>query len=241
VSVGRPAGTTFPVRVSRLETVVPRVVRVTFTGESLRDFPEPSPGGHLRIFFGEVEPEGDGARYARRTFTPRWFDRDAAELVVELVLHGEGLATNWVAQAEVGDPAVISGPGGRYRPAPVDGTFVLAVDDTAVPAAGTVIEHLPGGTELIVVCEVTDEADERPLSDVRAPDVVWLHRADTDAAPGQLLEERVQLLPADLRAGWFIAAEARTVRRLHRHVLEDRSVDPEVVEARGYWRQREPG
>ena len=228
---GRAPRTSYPARVRGVEQVVPRVVRVTFEG--LHDLPAPAPGGHLRIAFVEVEPEGEEARYLRRTFTPRRFDAEAGELDVEFVLHGPGLATDWVRSAQTGDPVVVSGAGGRYRPQAVDGRFVIAVDDTGVPAAGTVVEALPADTELTVLCEVTDADDERPISPEREVDVTWLHRSD-----GADLEAAVGALPADLVAGWFVATEARTVRRLHRHLLEDRGAAPDTIEARGYWRAR---
>jgi NADPH-dependent ferric siderophore reductase len=210
--------------------VVPRVVRVTFG--QLHDLPPPAPGGHLRIAFVEEEPEGDEARYLRRTFTPRRFDPAAGELDVEFVLHGPGLATDWVRSAQPGDPVVVSGAGGRYRPEPVDRQFVIAVDDTGVPAAGTVVEALPPDTGLTVLCEVTDADDERPISPEREVAVTWLHRST-----GGDLEAAVRALPTDLRAGWFVAAEARVVRRLDRHLRDERGA--EAVEARGYWRRRE--
>lgn len=237
----RAPRTSYPARVASVEPVAPRVVGVTFAGPALVDLPEPSPGGHLRIAFVAEEPEGPEARYLRRTFTPRRLDRAAAELYVEFVLHGAGLAADWARRAQVGDPVVISGPGGRYRPRAVDGRFVIVVDDTGVPAAGTVIESLPADTELTVLCEVTDADDERPLTPGWEGPVAWLHRAPTGAEPGELLEARVRALPADLVAGWFVAAEARTVRRIHRHLLEDRSVPDDAVEPRGYWRRRDPG
>jgi NADPH-dependent ferric siderophore reductase len=229
------------VQVARVERVVPRVVRVTFAGESLREFPEPAPGAHVRITFGPTEVEGPEARYHRRTLTPRFVEQEAGELVAEFVIHGDGLAANWAAAAQPGHPAVIRGPGGRYRPQAVDGRFVIAVDDTGVPAAGTVIEALPADVELVVLCEVTDEADERPVTPTRDVDVTWLHRAASGAGPGERLEAAVRGLPADLRAGWFVAAESRTVRRIDRHLRDERGVDPAAIEARGYWRHRGSG
>lgn len=237
---GRAPRTSYPAQVASIEQVAPRVVGVTFAGAALADLPEPLPGGHLRIAFAAEEPDGPEARYLRRTFTPRRFDRAAGSLYVEFVLHGDGLAANWARVAAVGDPVVISGPGGRYRPRAVDGRFVIVVDDTGVPAAGTVIEALPADTELTVLCEVTDADDERPLSPGWTGSVSWLHRASSGAEPGVLLEAGVRALPTDLVAGWFVAAESRTVRRIHRHLLEDRSVPDDDVEPRGYWRRREP-
>ncbi len=103
-----------------------------------------------------------------------------------------------------------------------------------IPAAGTVVEALPADVELVVLCEVTDADDERPISPERDVDVTWLHRE-----AGADLEAAVRALPADLTAGWFVATEARTVRRLHRHLLDDRGVTAEAIEARGYWRRRD--
>lgn len=237
--MNRPAARVFPARVTAVERVVPRVVRVTFAGDSLRELPEPTPGGHLRLFFDEREPEGTEARYLRRTFTPRWFDRERGEVVCEFVLHGEGLASDWAQQAAVGDPVVVSGPGGRYRPEAVDGRFVIVVDDTGVPAAGTVVEALPVDTEVHALVEVTDGDDHRPLSPERDVPVSWLHRKPGEARPGTLLEAAVADLPDDLTAGWFVAAEARTVRRIHRHLVDERGVDDDHVEPRGYWRLRD--
>jgi NADPH-dependent ferric siderophore reductase len=239
---GRPPRTSYKATVSAVERLLPRLIGVTFTGPALRDLPEPAPGGHLRIAFVEEEPDGEEARYLRRTFTPRRFDRATTELYVEFVLHGSGLAADWARGATPGDPVVISGAGGRYRPEAVDGRFVIAVDDAGVPAAATVVEALPPDTEVLVLCEVEDSDDERILTPERDVPVTWLHRSagdGTHAEPGELLEAAARALPDDLRAGWFVASEARTVRQIHRHLLEDRGVPPERAEARGYWRRRQ--
>lgn len=235
-AAGSPA---FPARVVGVRTVVPRVVAVTFGGPALADLPPPSPGGHVRLFFGEQEPDGPEARYLRRTMTPRRFDAARAELEVEFVLHGSGLAADWARSAAPGDPVVVSGAGGRYRPEPVAGRFVAAVDDTGIPAAGTIAEALPAATDLLVLAEVTDADDERPITDQRPVGVRWLHRSSVGAGPGELLEAAVRDLSEGTEAGWFVAAEARTVRRLHRHLVEERGVPDEHVEPRGYWRRRD--
>jgi NADPH-dependent ferric siderophore reductase len=236
---GRPERVTYSARVKAVRSIRPRVVSVTFTGPGLKDLPSPSPGGHLRLFFGEGEPPGNEARYLRRTFTPRRFDPSTGDLEIEIVLHGSGVAADWARTAAPGDPVVISGAGGRYRPAAVDGRFVIAVDDTGVPAAGTVIEALPATTAVTVLCEVSDADDERPVAD-RDVAVEWLHRDSAGAQPGALLEARVRDLPADLAAGWFVASESRVVRRIHGHLLDERGAPSDDVEARGYWRQRDP-
>lgn len=115
--------------------------------------------------------------------------------------------------------------------------FAIAVDDTAIPAAGTVIEAVPNGVDMIAICEVIDADDERHLTTIRKIDVQWLHRASTDAEPGALLHEGVTALPGDLDADWFVACEAGAMRRIRSHLRSDRHVAPERVQTRGYWRR----
>jgi NADPH-dependent ferric siderophore reductase len=174
-----------------------------------------------------------------RTYTPRRFDADRRELDVEFVLHGTGVAANWAAKAQVGDQLTVMGPGGRYHPLAQSGMFVVVVDDTAIPAAGTVIEALPETTEIFALCEVTDRSDERPLSADRVVDITWLHRNPGSFEPGALLFDAVKDLPADLDADWFVACEAGAMRQLRTHLITDRHVDPGRLHTRGYWRRGE--
>ncbi|WP_436794631.1 siderophore-interacting protein [Actinospongicola halichondriae] len=220
--------------VTRIHRPAPRVVAVTLRGDSLAEFTPPSPGGHIKIAF-----DTGGDRPTMRTYTPRRFDPDTLELDIEFVLHGDGVAATWAASADTGDQLTVLGPGGRYRPAAPSGVFVIAVDDTAIPAAGTVIEALPHGTEIIALCEVNDGSDERSLSTIGDLDVRWLHRSATQDPPGALLRAAVEDLPAGLDADWFVACEAAAMRGIRNHLRTTRGVDPKRLQTRGYWRQGE--
>jgi NADPH-dependent ferric siderophore reductase len=85
------------VRVTRVEQLSPRMVRVTFTGDDLGAFAWNGPAAHIKLIFpedGQTEPlmpQPDGPRSTRmRTYTPRRFDPAVPELDVEFVLHAEG-------------------------------------------------------------------------------------------------------------------------------------------------------
>lgn len=229
----RKGRTAHQLTVTRARHVVPRVVAVTLQGDSLAAFTPPSPGGHIKIAFESSDGEGP----IMRTYTPRRFNPDRLELDVEFVLHGDGIAASWAATAEVGDRLTAMGPGGRYLPAAPSGIFVIAVDETGMPAAGTVIEALPAETEIVVLCEVADHTDERPLTHTRDLDVIWLHRSA--AEPGALLHTALQDLPAALDADWFVATEAAAMRRIRNHLRTDRQIAPERLQTRGYWRSGE--
>ena len=97
-------------------------------------------------------PGGD--RPTIRTLTPRRVDADELELDVEIVVHGNGIASRWAASATPGTRAAISGPGRGYtidRDAP---PFVLAGDETAIPAMSQLLELLPAETPVAVHVEV---------------------------------------------------------------------------------------
>lgn len=230
----RPGRTAHELTVTRIERPVARVVSVTLHGESLATFSPPNPGGHVKLAFDQ----GAG-RPTMRTYTPRRFDRDRLELDIEFVLHGDGVAARWAAAARIGDQVTVMGPGGRYQPSAPSGGFVIAVDDTAIPAAGTIIDALPNGVDILAICEVTDSDDERPLTPTRDIDVTWLHRAPDDAEPGALLHAAVAALPADLDADWFVACEAGAMRRIRSHLRTDRQIADERLQTRGYWRRGE--
>lgn len=198
-------------------------------------FTPPNPGGHIKIAF-ELP---DGQPPVMRTYTPRRFDPDRFELDVEFVLHGDGVAANWAAAARRGDQLTVMGPGGRYQPTASSGTFVIVVDETAMPAAGTVIEALPADTEIVALCEVVDQGDERPMTPIRDIDVTWLHRTGSDVEPGALLQPAVANLPIDLDADWFVACEASAMRRIRQHLRNDRQIAPDRLQTRGYWRRGE--
>ncbi len=233
-------------QVARVEQVLPRLTRVTFGGDELAGFGPAKPGGHIKLLFPEPgvdwQPVGRGEtsnapRPPSRTYTPRRFDAAQGTLEVEFVLHGDGIATNWLEQAKPGDPLFIGGPGGGYDIPEDAEALVLLADDTALPATGMMLEALPDGCLPYVFCEVTDTDDNRPLS----PDVPstpnWLYRAENNARPGSLLEEAAKALETPPgNCYWWIACEAATMRRIRQHLLKERGIELSHIHSRGYWK-----
>src|ERR1700687_765061 len=95
-------------QVSRIEPLTPHVARITLTGDDLHDFTSASFDDHIKVFFpapGEDKPvvpvAGPDApvfaaaqpRPIARDYTPRRFDREAGELVIDFVLHDVGPAS----------------------------------------------------------------------------------------------------------------------------------------------------
>lgn len=228
------------VHVVRIDELGPRLRRITFGGETLAGFAAPRPGAHLKLFFGDLpadwRPEPGGLRPLARTYTPRRFDAQRNELEVEFVLHGDGVASTWAAQAQVGTPLTLAGPGGGHDISSDWTHVVLLVDETALPAAGMIMDALPEGCSVTLVGEVDDAQDERVPSQRPVQHLTWLHRGPTGAAPGALLQALANTMALPPDAQWFVACEAGAMRAIKSTLLTERRLNRDQLISRGYWK-----
>ena len=234
----KPRKPRYPATVKRVEHLTPRMVRVTFTSPELADFAWNGPAAHIKLIFGTMpEPGSDAPRPTMRTYTPRRFDRDTRELDVDIMLHGDGPASNWAAQAAVGQTLTIAGPGRNYLVDPSADWFLLAGDDTAIPAISTILEALPPTARATVFIEVVDRDDECELPAHRNAKVIWLHRGSDPRHAGGPLEASLRNLALPDGSGRiYVACEAGAMRRIRAHLLADKTINREHVITRGYWK-----
>ena len=74
--------------------------------------------------FADVPPE---KKPSVRTITVRRVDVEARQIAVDIVTHGEhGVAGQWAASAQPGQPIYLMGPGGAYTPDPAADWHLLA-------------------------------------------------------------------------------------------------------------------
>ena len=239
---GRPRSPTRLVTVERVERLTPLLTRVTFTGDALAGFGPPRPAAHIKLLFpadgSGWSPDDEAApRPPRRTYTPRRFDARARSLEVDFVHHGDGLAAGWAARAKPGQVLYVNGPGGGYD-VPADASdIILVADDTALPAAATIMEATPDTCRVTVLAEVAGRSEQRPLGTRDEVQPTWLLRDADASVPGSLLENAVRNLAAPSPTTcWWIACEAAAMRRIRKHLLLERGVDPGRVHTRGYWK-----
>ena len=247
--------TTKPTRRFRLVEVVavrpltPRLVQVALAGDALDGFEIAAPTQHVKLLFpgpGEDAPAlpefgPDGLRFPEgrprptmRTFTPRRFDAASTTLEVDFVLHGEGPASAWARQAAPGQRIAVAGPGGRM-PLPLGpGRWIVAGDESAIPAIATLLEALPASASAEVYVEVDDASDEIEFESEAAVAATWLHRSPGHF--GQTLAAAVSDVDVSGAAGVWIACEATAVRKIRRALLTERGADPTSLVTRGYWR-----
>jgi NADPH-dependent ferric siderophore reductase len=182
----------------------------------------------------------DGRRPAIRTFTPLRVDPEALSLDLEIVIHGRGVASEWADAAQPGDHAAISGLGRGYaidRDAPA---FLLAGDETAIPAISQLLEALPPGPPVQVHIEVAQADARLALPDHPSATVEWCDRPP-GSPPGSALVTAIA--GADIAPGARVwaAGEAAAVQRIRRHLFEDRGLPRPQASVRGYWKHGRTG
>jgi len=231
------------------------MARVTLAGPDLEGLTVPHPAASVRLLLPSpgtrelVMPTWernefllpDGQRATIRTFTPRRVDPEALELELDVVIHdGDGVACRWAQGAEPGDPAAVSGPGRGYTFDADAPGFLLAGDETAIPAISQLLEALPAETPVQVLVEVAQPDARLGLSEHRRATVQWCDLAP-GSPPGDALVAAVR--DADLVAGVRVwaAGEAASMQRIRRHLFDDRELPRVQTAVRGYWKHGRRG
>jgi NADPH-dependent ferric siderophore reductase len=252
--------------VAAVRRLSPHMMRITLTGpglEGLRSWPDqqlklilPRPGQTVpRI--PEPNPDGDAMRWYQaylaipenerpwlRSYTVRAHHPGRRAIDIDFVLHGgphgDGLgpATRWALTAKPGDVIGRYGPSAAYaRPLGRADWYLLAGDQTALPAIATLIEALPAGVRVLAWVEVGGPADEQHIDTRAEVTMHWLHRGDTPAGRSDALLEAVRAaeFPSGEASAW-LAGESSAVRALRRHLVDDRGLEKRSIEFAGYWR-----
>lgn len=242
------------VQVARVGRLTPHLVRITFTGSELEGFSVDEPAASIRLLLPSapggplVQPTWngnefllpDGTRPLLRTYTPRRWDPVHRELDVDVVLHPNGAAAAWAADATPGKPAAISGPGRGYAFDTAARSMLLAGDETALPAIAQLLEVLPGSTSVAVLVEVARPDARLELPDHPGAEARWLD-LPPGAEPGAALVDAVRSTAITPETVVWAAGEAAAVHRIRRHLFEDLGLRRQQATVRGYWKRGRGG
>ena len=233
------------VEVSRVQILSPAMRRITLRGAELEGFEVMAPASYMKLIFpepGQTEPTRplpDGPRAtSMRTYTPLAVRPEVHEVDVDFVLHGEGPAAAWAAQAQVGQVLFLMGPGPGYAVPPEADEHLLIGDASALPAFETILAALPPSARVRVLIEVADAAEERPLHSAAQLEVRWVVRGPDSQHPGQALDAALrQAAPPELQAcSIYLACEAGAMRRLRGLLTDTLGVAKSRIVGRGYWK-----
>lgn len=235
--------------VLRVVDLTPRMRRITLGGPELAGFVSLGTDDHVKLFFPQTADEqqaletlvigpgkGDHPMPPMRDYTPRRYDLDRLELDIDFVLHGDGPAATWAAQATPGQHLHIGGPRGSMIVPDIFDSYLLIGDETALPAIARRLEALPANRKALVVVQVQDDAEQQVLESAAQVEVVWVPR---DGGDQDLLDTVHRLsLPGGALYAW-VATESKLSRQLRRVLLDEKGLDPDFVKAAGYWTREE--
>lgn len=243
----RPRLRSYPVQVVRRDRLAPNLIEVVVTGDFDRfgvnggdDFvyvivarDGALPAGYEMAEFMATEPDQRpfGAYYTVR----RW-DPERRELTLWAVDHGceTGIGA-WAATCRPGDQAIVWGPRPGTEMPQYCSRVVVIVDESGWAAAVGLAEHVPLGTEVLVIAEAADEVHRYDLG---VP-TTWVYRHGGDPGVSGVLLDAVRALDlhADDRTWFYGAGESREmseIRTYLRHEIGYRSSSVKMV---GYWRR----
>ncbi|WP_300730656.1 siderophore-interacting protein [Pseudomonas sp.] len=233
-------------QVLRVVDLTPRMRRITVGGPELAGFISLGSDDHVKLFFPQSAEEHAALENVElsagiknkvmppmRDYTPRRYDLDTLELELDFVLHGDGPASTWAAQANPGQCLHIGGPRGSMIVPDSFDSYLLIGDETALPAIARRLEELPANRRALVVIEVESAREEQPLDSAATVEVIWVHR---DANAEKLLKTVQDLSIPEGELYTWVATETALSRKVRRILLNTHGLNEELVKAVGYWR-----
>ena len=226
------------------------VVRLTLDGPVLDQLIVDEPAGSVRLLLPASSEVGlviptwngneflleDGSRPILRTFTPIRSPGETSALILDVVVHEGGAASDWAANATTGDQAAISGPGRGYTPDPEASAFVLTGDEAAVPAIDQLVATLSARWPVHVGIEVRSPKAIRDLEFNGAASVEWSVLVE-GALPGSAQMAFIESARLESATRIWAAGEAAAMQRIRRHLFDDRGIDRPDTMIRGYWKR----
>jgi len=230
-AAGRPQRTPRPtvtLEVQAVEWLSPHMVRLVLGGPGFANFVD---NNHTDKYVKLQFPEQD----VTRTYTVRYVDRDAQQLAIDFVVHGDqGVAGPWAAGARPGDTISLKGPGGGYSPDPAADWHLLVGDASALPAIGAALAALPPDARGVAHLLVEDDAEVLALSAPTGVQLHWAFHSPAGSAPSLLAEAITDgpWLPGRVQV--FAHGERESMKAV-RAVLKQRSIPREDLSLSGYW------
>jgi NADPH-dependent ferric siderophore reductase len=206
--------------VTRREQVSQHVVRLTLSVPGFEST------GVLDEWVGLVVPGQFQVRY----YTVRSFDAEAGDaMVLDVVLHSEGLVTAWASGDCVGQTVVVTAPQGSFGP-PAGAAWLLLVGDlTAMPAMARIAAATSLPTRLWA-----EVPDDLPGYLPPGADITWL---EPPAEGRSRLAEVVEGIDWPEGDGYFwMAGESAQMRAIRKHLMRERRLPNAAYSVMGYWR-----
>jgi NADPH-dependent ferric siderophore reductase len=175
-------------------------------------------------------------QFQSRYYTVRSWD--GAQLVLDVVVHDEGLVTEWASHDCNGERVTITEPKGSFAMRDSASWLILVGDLTAMPAMARIVEWVRGLSTVRVYAEVPDDLSGYLSDDA---EITWL----APPGPGEsALASLVESIDWPEGEGYFwMAGESSQMRAIRKHLMREVRLPSTAYDVMGYWRggaQRQP-
>ncbi len=236
----------------RKRYISPHLLRVTFSGPDLLDFPVDKNGAHIKLFFPNQETgilqlpgkQGDKIIWPEhkpvpRAYSVRKYRPEVNELDIDFVAHGgKSPGSGWAVNAKKGDWIGLAGPAGPDPLLPVADWHIMAGDLTALPAISAILESLPDSARGEVFIEVPTFEDRHELEHPAQMQIHWL-MTDHVSADKTLVNALCSIhKPDDVETvSAFIAGENSSIKQCRTYLSEQFGLSKKSMYAIPYWKR----
>ena len=148
-------------------------------------------------------------------------------LTIDVVVHEQGLVTEWAQTECVGETVGLSAPKGSFALPADAGWVLLAGDLTALPAMARIAEQVKG-----LPVEIHAEVPDGPMPDYLAAPASWHH---ADSGTSDLAQIVAGIEWPDGPGYFWMAGESAQMRDIRRHARHDLGWDTRHYDVMGYW------
>ena len=226
--------------------LTPNMIRVTFIGPDLANFPEGREGANCKLLLpdpgenrADFESRLEGSTQpTRRTYTVRHFRADVQELDIDFVAHGdEGPASRWATYAKPGDFLGFRGGGALPKVTSFEADwYLVAADPSAIPVAAATLEAMPRDTKGVAIFEVTDAKDAQEINAPAGIEMHWLLHPNSKEHSTQQ-EDFIRAIEwPEGRVQTCIAGESKVIRSLRAFLHQEKQLARKDTYISGYWK-----
>ena len=254
---GRKNTTMCHVEVIRTERISPNFMRITVGGDNLAPLTKHGFDHWFRLFLPHEQGETNFnlpkrvdtlgyVQYLRmpaetrppmRNYTVRHHRPEALELDIDFVVHGdEGLATRWATRARPGDSVALLDQGAGFEFDPAVKHFLLAADETGLPAVAGILRDLPRDARGSAVIEIPHAEDAQEVSAPEGVRVDWLVRDEGDRPGIRALEAVKKWERPEGRVTAYLVGEQGLATGARRWLVNELGVPKKSIVFSGYWK-----
>lgn len=245
-------------KVSAINDITTHMRRITFTADNLVSF-DTEEELHVRLYLPRgaesdakwpsvgkngipLHPSGEDAPWIRR-YTIRRIDLRSGTVDIDFVLHADaGPGALFAERAAIGDVIGMQGPGGSSCPIDRD-WYIIAGDETALPAIARILEFLPATAMGHAFIEVANADEEQQLATYSGITITWLHRDEHNDGADLIFNSIQRVTFPDDGSSVFVwfAGEFNSFRQVRSHLRSERLLKKNQHLAVSYWRRGDMG